>query len=155
MHDLVKSVKFKHHKNNNLQNTMKQHIQEMKNETRLYVAADKTHNFYKVTPEMHKEMLEKEITKEYKKAKDNDLNKLNKEDKTIAEELEIQDRLYAFQKREAFISIKDHKDNFQNNTKCRLINPAKSDLGKVSKKILTRIVTSVKQKNVPKSLEKY
>ena len=91
-------------------------------------------------------MLEKEITKEYKKAKDDDLNKLNKEDKVIAEELGIEDRLFAFQKREAFISIKDHKDNFQNNTKCRLINAAKSDLGKVSKKILSRIVTSVKEK---------
>ena len=47
---------------------------------------------------------------------------------------------------ESFITIKDHKDNFENNTKCRLINPAKSELGKVSKKIVARIVTSLKVK---------
>ena len=33
-------------------------------------------------------------------------------------------------------TLKDHKDNFESNPKCRLINPAKSELGKVSKIIL-------------------
>ena len=33
-------------------------------------------------------------------------------------------------KREAFISLKDHKENFENNPKCRLINPAKKRLRK-------------------------
>ena len=42
-------------------------------------------------------------------------------------------------KREAFISLKDHKENFENNPKCRLINPAKSDSGKISKLILDKI----------------
>ena len=32
--------------------------------------------------------------------------------------------------------MKDHKENFHNNTKCRLINPAKSQIGKISKQIL-------------------
>ena len=43
------------------------------------------------------------------------------------------------EKREAFISLKDHKQNFESNPKCRLINPAKSDLGKISKLILDKI----------------
>ena len=58
----------------------------------------------------------------------------------------LDDRIYAFTKRESFITIKDHKDNFENNTKCRLINPAKSELGKGSKKIVASIVTSLKEK---------
>ena len=58
----------------------------------------------------------------------------------------MDDRIYAFTKRESFITIKDPKDNFENNTKCRLINPAKSELGKGSKKIVARIVTSLKEK---------
>ena len=66
-------------------------------------------------------------------------------DKEIAEKLELDDRLYAFSKRDAYITVKDHKENFRNNTKCRLINPAKSDVGKISKKILSRIVTSVRE----------
>ena len=47
------------------------------------------------------------------------------------------------EKREAFISLKDHKENFESNPKYRLINPAKSDSGKISKSILDKIDTKV------------
>ena len=39
----------------------------------------------------------------------------------------------------AFITLKDHKPDFDHNPKCHLINPAKSNLGKVSKSILDNI----------------
>ena len=42
-----------------------------------------------------------------------------------------------------FITIKDHKPNFRNNTKCRLINHAKNKLGLVSKKHLEEIIANV------------
>ena len=46
---------------------------------------------------------------------------------------------------EAFISLKDHKENFENNPKCRLINPAKSDSGKIiSKLILDKVNTHLR-----------
>ena len=144
--DLVKNVKFKHHKSSTLQSTMKNHMKDMKRENKIYVAADKTTNYYKVTPEDHNEMLMNNITKEYKKSNETALEKVDKQDKNIANKLELDDRIYAFTKRESFITIKDHKDNFENNTKCRLINPAKSELGKVSKKIVARIATSLKEK---------
>ena len=47
-------------------------------------------------------------------------------------------------KREVFISLKDHKENFKNNPKCRLINPAKSDSGKISKLILDKVNTRLR-----------
>ena len=65
---------------------------------------------------------------------------------SIKSQLEISDRVYSLSCRNAFITIKDHKDNFLNNTKCRLINPAKPETGKISKKILTRVVTSLREK---------
>ena len=83
------------------------------------------------------------VTKEYRKCDDKVGDKINKDDKDIATNLELDNRIYAFSERDSFITIKDHKDNYMNNTKCRLINPAKSDVGKVAKKILTRIVTSL------------
>ena len=64
----------------------------------------------------------------------------------MAEKLDLDDRIYSLQSKEAFITLKDHKDNFANNTKCRLLNPAKSDLGKVSKQILARVVTDLREK---------
>ncbi len=48
-------------------------------------------------------------------------------------------------KREAFISLKDHKENFENNPKCRLINPAKSESGKLSKIILDKINSNLRK----------
>ena len=48
-------------------------------------------------------------------------------------------------KHEAFISLKDHKENFENNPKCRLINPAKSESGKLSKIILDKINSNLRK----------
>ena len=41
---------------------------------------------------------------------------------------ELDDRIEQLTENQAFITIKDHKPNFPNNIKCRLINPAKSNL---------------------------
>ena len=38
--------------------------------------------------------------------------------------------------KDSFITLKDHKPNFNNNPTCRLINPSKSEIGIVSKKIV-------------------
>lgn len=51
-------------------------------------------------------------------------------------------------RRQFFISVKDHKENFKNTLKCRLINPAKRSFGFVSKTILGRINHRNKQKKI-------
>ena len=43
-----------------------------------------------------------------------------------------------------FITLKNHKENFCNKPKCQLINQAKSNLGRVSKKILEKINNAVR-----------
>ena len=55
------------------------------------------------------------------------------EAKHIAEQLKLDDRIEQAAEQKAFITLNDHKPNFPNNIKCRLINPAKSNLGKISK----------------------
>ncbi|KAK3754679.1 hypothetical protein QZH41_004538 [Actinostola sp. cb2023] len=45
-------------------------------------------------------------------------------------------------KRDAFITLKDHKPNFDNSPTCRLISPTKSEIGRMSKQILQKIVKS-------------
>ena len=39
----------------------------------------------------------------------------------------------------SLIAIKDHKENFNNHPTVRLINPAKNELGRISKLILDKI----------------
>ncbi|PIK55408.1 hypothetical protein BSL78_07679 [Apostichopus japonicus] len=46
--------------------------------------------------------------------------------------------------KQAFITVKDHKENFENNLPCRLINTAKSETGLISKVILDRINNAVR-----------
>ena len=47
-------------------------------------------------------------------------------------------------KRQSFVTIKDHKDDFRVNPKYRLLNPTKSELGKISKHILQQISTNIR-----------
>ena len=46
----------------------------------------------------------------------------------------------------SFIAIKDHKGNFDNQSTVRLINPAKNELGRISKLILDKISKKICQK---------
>ena len=48
-------------------------------------------------------------------------------------------------KNDAFITLKDHKPNFENNPKTRLINPAKNEIGRISKVILEQINYKLRQ----------
>ena len=55
--------------------------------------------------------------------------------------------MYTTTPREAFVTLKDHKEDFATNPKVRLINPCKPEVGKVALKILANIVEEVKSKN--------
>ena len=95
----------------------------------------------------YQELLNKNITKDYKKSDESVIDDIAKDDKKIADKLEVADRMYRTSKRDSFITIKDHKQNYMNNTKCRLINPCKSEMGKVSKQMLSKIIAAVKHKS--------
>ena len=43
------------------------------------------------------------------------------------------------QESESYITVKDHKEDFPHRLSCRLINPSKSDIGKISKYVLDKI----------------
>ena len=97
----------------------------MKNQKKVFVAADKTTNFYLVDPEEYQDIVEQNVQKEYKKERKQTVNSINKAHQTIVKKLEIQDRVFRTTDREAFVTVKDHKDNFKNAPKFRLINPTK------------------------------
>ena len=42
-----------------------------------------------------------------------------------------------------FFTLKDHKENFQSNSTVRLTNPAKNEIGRISKVILDKISSSL------------
>ena len=140
---MIKSVKF-NQVNNPFLNNLKEDTEHIKNEPKLLIAADKTTNFYKLEPST---LLEKNITKSYKKALPETTQAIHKGNKDIATKLGIDDRVDTTASKDAFITLKDHKPNFANKPTCRLINPTKSEIGKVSKKILDRINSTIAKKH--------
>ena len=90
-------------------------------------------------------LVNKNVTKRYKKTnpKVPDMNTLK--DKIIAEKLELANRIEASAPRYSFITLKDHKFDFINNPTCRLINPCKSEIGIISRNILDRINHEITQ----------
>ena len=137
--ELVGGLKWKKN-TNNFQQKMREDISNMDRSKDLYIAGDKSSNYYKVSHKEYSKHLHRDITKVYETAEMEDFDNVTKEDRRIATDLGIADRVFKTSKRQAFLSYKDHKDNFHNSKPSRLLNPTKQELGKVSKSILEKIV---------------
>ena len=81
------------------------------------------------------------ITKTYKMTNRRKIYDINNETKSIAKQFSIGDRMEQIYENESYITIKHHKEDFPNKISCRLINPSKSDIGKISKSILDKTIT--------------
>ena len=84
-------------------------------------------------------MLKDSITTTYKKVNKKIVKQINLEGKNIVKDKTIANRILVNGHDKCFISLKDHKPNFTNNPKTRLINPAKNEIGRLSKSILDKI----------------
>ena len=91
--------------------------------------------------------LNNKITADYKKTNDSQMNDTNKQAKIIATKLNLNKRIETFLNRRLFITLKEHKGNFNYNPKCRLVNPAKSEIGKISKFYRDKINQSIRRKS--------
>ena len=125
---MIENIDFRR-ASNDLQRRLDKDIQKIKNSKDVIVPADKTRNLYAV-PKKKYELFRENITKSYKPAPDETYKEINDEARDIAASLDMSDRMNCMAKKEAFITLKDHKVNFANALPCRLINPAKPEMGK-------------------------
>ena len=120
-------------------------VSDIRKSKHLLVKADKTKNIYKMKIEDYNKLLESNITKNYRKVKDKDLKlDIDRETKKITDKLKISDRVAQIKPSDSYLLLKDHKDEFSNCPKARLINPTKMELGKISKVILERITKEIR-----------
>ena len=119
MVQIIQNVQFKNVKCQ-FQKELNEDIKSIKNENRLFVKADKSTNYYKLDTTKYNQLLNDNITKTYKKADKNQLNKIDAEAKAITKKLGIDNRVEMTARKEAFVTLKDHKDNFANKPTCRL-----------------------------------
>merc|ERR1712235_177288 len=97
-----------------------------------------------ITTDQHNDLLQKHIQKDYRKVRDGEVAADISEQKDIVTKLKIEDRVPYVAPQSAFVTMKDTKDNFQNDPKCRLLNPTKVEIGKPSKKVLSRVVEKIR-----------
>ena len=135
--EMINRLSFRHYHNKFLEN-LKSDLENIRQDeaTKVIVAADKTRNLYKCDADWYRKTLKTEISKDYKGARDSEVFIVNEEAADIAEKLKLEKRMLAFPKKEPYITAKDHKVEFIQNPKFRLINSAKSDVGRVSRVIL-------------------
>ena len=125
--------------NNDFQRKMKCDIQVIKECGKIIIPADKSSNSYEMEKEVYQKHLTDNITTAYKKTNQAKVKSIDVSNYKIAKKLGVDDRIEGLQNSEAYITVKDHKEDFPNNPKFRLINPSKTELGKISKRILDRI----------------
>ena len=136
--DIIKSLKFRKTRSH-FQKILKDDINTIHNTDTTLTFADKTSNLYELKKEQNQKILNDSKTATYKKASDNIHNEINTDGKKLMKDKDILNRMLTNGKNEYVITLKYHKPNFKNNPKVRLINPAKSEIGRISKSILDKV----------------
>ena len=142
--DMVENITFTKPVRNQLQDKLRKDIKEINKDSKVFVKADKTASHYKVEVEAFENLMAKSVHKDYRKTDDAKVEEIQEEAKVIACKLKLGDRIFKTSKRIANITLKDHKNNFSNDPTCRLLNPCKPEIGKVSKQILAKVIGKVK-----------
>ena len=142
---MAKDIKFRRTRSE-FQDRMKSDIQNIRNSEKTLTPADKTTNMYKLTKDQYAQLKQNAVTTKYKKANNNIKEKVDKTGMQFANKAGVLDRMPVNGTNSCFITLKDHKDNFTNNPTTRLINPAKNEIGRISKVILDKINVDLKNK---------
>ena len=106
---------------------------------KILISSDKTDNHYLITKDDYMRHLRNCITKNYRKSNIHEVEEADYQAACLAKKLDIQWRLEKTALKSAFITVKDHKEDWPSRMSFRLINPMKANIGRVSKVILERI----------------
>ena len=85
------------------------------------VKGDKSTIFYSVEKERYSEILQNNITVEYKKTPENQAKIVKESDSRLAKKLNIEERVETLPKTEAYFTFKDHNSNFENRQTVKII----------------------------------
>ena len=97
---------------------------------------------YKIDPSKYQEILRNKIADNYKIDYKDTIPQINTDTWKFVNKLHIEDRLGKFKMKDVYILF---KPNFENKFQYRLINPSKTELGKVTKNIIQNILINVQK----------
>jgi hypothetical protein len=105
---------------------------------------------YETSAENYNKILKENVTKSYKVSKNDVLEGINFDLSQIANDLSISDRIETMAPKKRISNSKRSQRKFRNKPyKFRLINPAKSELGKISKITLACLILIHKSEREP------
>ena len=131
MLSILKNLKTRVNRNKDTINVSND-IRKMREKNEVIVEADKTGNFYCMKPEDYSKRVRDCITEKYRKADMSLVEAIDREARTIAQALNMDNRVHRMGRQEAYTKLKDHKTDFPGKLSFRLINPCKSEVGKIS-----------------------
>lgn len=145
--NLVSNIKFSKYRDE-FQKQLKKDVNDIKQTKDIIIKSDKTRNYYNISTEEYLKLKHNNITQHYHKQDDKIIDAINQEAAIAVENLneDLLTKVETLNNKEAYITVKDHKQNFQHEPKCRLINPTKSEIGIISHHILTRINKEIRNK---------
>ena len=115
----------------------------MKKSKEVYMPADKSRSYYKVDKAEAIKLTKDNVSKDYRKVDETTVHATNLKTKQIATTLGLEHMMQIYTPKEAYVTLKDLKEDFKSKKPCRVINAAKTDLGKVSKILIRRIIEEV------------
>ena len=131
---------------NPLQEKMKSDLEYIRSlEDKVIVSSDKTSQLYIIDVEEYRNHQRKEIMKSYRKVSQAIADEIDSEAASLANDVKLDDRIEGMALQQSFLTLKDHKEDFPGKLSFRLINPAKSNLGRISKSILDRANRKVRE----------
>ena len=145
---IVGSIKFDKKYSNPHQKRLRAAVSTIRKCEKVIVAGDKTRNFYAMEKRDYNQLLQNKITEDYKVVSQQDVDRTNDKSFDIATKLGLADKMEVYPENPCFLTLKDTKDNFNtksNTTKpARLINAAKTDVGRVSRILLQEINAKIR-----------
>ena len=147
IYNLIRSVEFRRQSNDFLDKLNKD-TKSIKESHKVFIFADKSSNIYKMEAEQYTKLLDRSITADYRKIGKETIDEINHEaSEIISKHTNLRKRkIPKLEVKPAFVTIKDHKADFPRSVKCRLINPTKTHLAKMSKAILDKINNEIRNR---------
>ena len=132
--------------NDPLQEKMKEDLRNIRGqEDMIVVHSDKTAQLYSMNVKDYRAFKEREIMSKYRKVDVGVADNIDKEAASLAHEYKLEDRIEGMALSESFLTIKDHKEDFPGKLSFRLIDPNKTNIGRISKAILDRANMKVRE----------
>ena len=143
--EIIRTLKFRN-VTNEFQDKMQRDIRRIRNSKKVFVKADKSKHIYEVPVPEYRKIIRDNVTRNYQRDDADTVDQINRDIYTTTCKLGIHDRVNRLEEKQCYVLLKDHKPDFLERLPARLINPAKTELGRVSKSILQRLVEDLSRK---------